>query len=84
MMGPGNVAGTMYYGYPTGRSRVPSYFGIKDWMQVGSGISVLEVSDSRAEFRLDLAPDPSNCKVNFVVPTTYGDPPSITKTSSGC
>jgi len=36
------------------------------------------------EFRLTDAPDPSNCKVSYVAPSSAGDEPVITTVTSGC
>lgn len=82
--GPNGVVGTLYLGFPTGTSRVPSFFGIKDWVTIASGITVTEISVSRAEFTVDSAPDPSNCKVFYRENIHWGRLPIITSTTSGC
>lgn len=82
--GPNGVVGTLYLGYPTGASRVPSFFGISDWVTVASGITVTEISVSRAEFTVDSAPDPANCKVFYQENIHWGRLPNITSTTSGC
>ncbi len=82
--GPDGVVGITYLGYPTGTSRVPSFFGIKDWVNVAGSITVTEISASRAEFTVDSAPDPSNCKVFYRENIGWGKAPFVTKTTSGC
>ena len=81
--GPQGQVGTMYNGYPTGQSRVPSYFGIKDWMTV-QGVTVYEVNTAVAQIRIDSAPDPLNCMVIYHQVDTFGLTPVITQLTSGC
>lgn len=81
--GPQGLMGTMYNGYPTGQSRVPSYFGIKDWVSV-QGVGVYEVNTAVTQFRVDTAPDPMNCMVVYHQVDTFGLTPDITSLTSGC
>jgi len=81
--GPQGQTGTMYNGYPTGQSRLPSYFGIKDWMTV-QGTNVYEVNTAVTQFRVDSAPDPLNCMVIYHQVDTFGLTPSVTQLTSGC
>lgn len=84
VIGPNGISGTMYLGYPTGTSRLPSFYGIKDWVDAGNGITVTEISVSRAEFTVDSAPDPSNCRVFYQENIHWGRLPNITSFTSGC
>lgn len=81
--GPDGVVGTMYNGYPTGQSRVPSYFGIKDWMNT-SGVTAYEVNTTLTEFRIDNAPDPTKCMVAYHQVETFGNTPTVVVDTSGC
>lgn len=77
------ISGKMFNGYPTGTSRLPSYFGIKDWITV-SGYTVVELNNNEAEFRLTSAPDPTNCKVYYREVAVFGASPIYTASFSGC
>ena len=81
--GPNSVTGTLYYGYPTGRSRVPVYFSINDWMEISDEITYTEVSSQVGTFTFNNAPDPDNCSVRFREATVTEDP-IITSIVSGC
>lgn len=79
--GPGGIVGVMDNGYPTGMSRVPSYFGIKDWVQV-QGFTVIEQSYNTTDFTNDSAPDPAHCMVRYQEP--WYRVPTITMLTTGC
>lgn len=83
LTGPGGVSNHMYNGFPTGRTRVNAYFGIKDWVQI-SGFTLAEFPSNYTEYTLDGAPDPANCKVKYVEAWPFGSPPTVTITTSGC
>ncbi|MCY4744473.1 type II secretion system protein [Pelomonas sp. UHG3] len=83
MRGPDRKIGTMFNGYPTGQSRLPSYFGIRDWVDV-KGVSIHEINTSITQFRVDTAPDPMNCMVIYHEVVNFGEQPSVTKLTSGC
>lgn len=40
--------------------------------------------DYLTEFRLTDAPDPANCKITYVAPSSPGQEPVVTETTSGC
>lgn len=84
LTGPDGLVGIMFNGYPTGQSRVPNYFGIKDWVTVASGVTVVELTPSEADFTIDSAPTPANCKVRFREAASLGLAPTITKFTGGC
>lgn len=83
MRGPQGRIGTMFNGYPTGQSRLPSYFGIKDWVDV-NGINVYEVNTAVTHFRVDTAPDPMNCMVVYQEAASFGAQPTVTRLTTGC
>jgi len=84
LTGPDGLVGIMHNGYPTGLSRVPAYFGIKDWVTAAGGITVVELNDTEADFIVDSAPNPVNCKVRFREAASLGLAPTITKFTGGC
>lgn len=81
-IGPNGVTGVLFHSYPTGLSRVPSYFGIKDWLNLEGGVTLYELTAPTAEIRVDSAPNPAACKVTYL--ESYGSGPIITITTSGC
>lgn len=82
---PSGVTGKLFNGYPTGQSRVPSYFGIKDWMSISGDITVNEPDPSHAIFQIPSAPDPANCKIIYTEAVTSGSPePSVVLVTTGC
>lgn len=81
--GPDGQVSSMWNGYPTGRTRVADYFGIKEWVNVG-GLTVVEVSTSVTEFRVPTAPDPTSCKVRYTEAGSLGVGPTIIIVTSGC
>ena len=81
--GPGGVSGRMYNGFPTGRSRVPGFFGIKDWILI-SGFTLTEYPTNYSEYTQDGAPDPANCKVTYIEAKSFGGDPDITSITTGC
>ena len=83
LTGPNGDINFMYNGFPTGRTRPNSYFGIKDWVQI-DGFIITEPGFGVAEFAKDGAPDPTNCKVNYVEAQSLGASPTVTATTSGC
>jgi len=85
IVGPDGVTGAMFNGYPTGQSRVPNFFGIKDWVSV-NGLSINEINPARTEFQFESAPNPSNCKVVYIQVETsdFGQVPSVATYIGGC
>ncbi len=87
LQGPGGVTGVLKHGYPTGLSRVPSYFGIKEWVDIGDGLVLTErAADFTTVITAQGAPDPSNCQVTYSTRTLVaaGMRPEIQITTSGC
>lgn len=81
--GPDGQMNSMWMGYPTGRTRVADYVGIKDWVNVG-GLTVVELGTSVTEFRVPTAPDPANCLVRYTEAVSLGASPTIIIVTSGC
>ncbi len=82
--GPNGISGLLFRGYPTGMSRVPSYFGITDWVDIGGDISATVIDWATTDYKVKSAQDPETCKVRYVVPQSFGQFPAITSSTSGC
>lgn len=86
-LSPTGVSGVVKFGYPTGYSRVPSYFGIKDWMVLSGGQKIEEESAGvTTTAYYESAPNSALCKVtyttNFLV--APGMTPRIQVITTGC
>ena len=80
----GTTIGILLNGYPTGKSRTPSWFGLKDWLTVQGNVTLYEIDNSNAEIWIDGAPTPANCKVHYTEAGTMGSLPTIFIVTSGC
>lgn len=80
---PNGVVAHMFRGYPTGTTRPGDWHGIKDWVQV-DGLTVVEVTNLVAEFRLPTATNPTECKVVYTESPALGTPPSVDTVITGC
>ena len=66
-----------HYGYP----RV----GNIDYLINTSGFTVLPPpGNGTRTFTKDGAPNPANCNATYVIPTTVGNAPTVTTTTTGC
>lgn len=81
---PEGKLGYMFNGYPTGFSRLPGYFGIKDWVDI-TGFTIYETGTGPdAYFYKDGAPDSSKCYVYYLETYDPNKPPTIKTETSGC
>lgn len=80
---PTGAVGYFHYGYPTGQSRLPGYFGIKDWVDT-SGFTINDYTASTADIMKDGAEDPNQCKVTYREPAGAGKQPTITIVLDKC
>lgn len=82
MTSPTGLSGYLFHGYPTGKTRTNSYFGIKEWLNIGDNMTLQEDLCCNTEILVSNAPDPTNCKVRYT--ESYGNGPTITAYTSGC
>lgn len=77
----------MKFGYPTGYSRVPSYFGIKDWVVVSGDLLLVENAGTfTTALRLTSAPNPADCAATYSTTALVapGMVPAIQLRTTGC
>lgn len=79
---PTGSAGAMYNGYPTANTQ--SWTSpITHWLTI-AGFDIDTSSLEHIDFKLQGAPDPSNCAVRYNYAHKQGDAPEIVTTTSGC
>lgn len=83
--GPNNISGWMFNGYPTAKSRTPTWFGIEDWVDL-SAFTRYELGDgnSRVEYRIKRSRDPAHCKITYNEAVNPNTRPAIIMDDAGC